>query len=373
MDKTEFLALAEKVLEGKASEAELQQYVTILEHLAPGTGEWDEELLGNKETVRLEIKDRVNGRIKNKKLVKLFWYKWAAAACLIIAISVAGYFAFIHKNNQATVTSRKTSTEDVDAPVTARATIKLSDGRVIAVDSFVSVSESGVRINKVSNGKIIYEGKTNETVYNTLYNPRGSKVINMTLSDGSQVWLDAGSSITYPIAFGGDERVVQVDGQAYFEIAHNASMPFRVVKGNMNVTVLGTHFNVNAFTDESVARVTLLEGSVQVRQGTEKKLLRPGEQAQVKDGITVVAGVNRDEVLAWKNGFFHFESADLKTILRQVARWYDIEVIYEGPVSNEKFFSILNRNTPLSNVLASLQANAVEFRIDGKKLFVGKQ
>lgn len=279
---------------------------------------------------------------------------------------------------------------DVSAPTMNKARVTLSDGRTVSLDSIQNgllADQNGIQLVKTADGQITYQypglrtpdsGPTTPDFrprYNTLTNPRGSKVIDLTLADGSRVWLNAGSSITYPIAFVGNERRVSITGEAYFEVVASPNLSkggalrsFIVEKGDMQVQVLGTHFNVNAYDDESDIKVTLLEGSVNVN-GT---MIRPGQQAQLgADGkITTLSNVIMDEVTGWRNGWFHFESADLKAILRQFARWYDVEIIYEGPVKNRKFFALVKRSSTLKSVLEMLQDNNISYRIEGRKLRV---
>lgn len=301
------------------------------------------------------------------------WKRWAAVAAILLLLLTSGYFFLFKKDKQHEEIVKIISAKDVPAPETNKATITLANGKIIYLDSINNGTIStanNVTVVKTADGKIIYSGNADEILYNTLRNPRGSKVIDITLSDGSKVWLNAGSSVTYPIAFIGNERKVTITGEAYFEVAHNASTPFKVTKDEMEVTVLGTHFNVNAYDDESDIRVTLLEGSVKINKGNDYNILKPGQQAQVDNYIKVASNVGLEEVMAWKEGNFHFESADIQTILRQFARWYDIEIVYEGPVKKRKFFTIVKRSSSLKSVLELLQDNEIVYRIEGKKLIV---
>jgi ferric-dicitrate binding protein FerR (iron transport regulator) len=208
--------------------------------------------------------------------------------------------------------------------------------------------------------------------YNTLSNPRGSKVISLTLSDGTRVWLNAGSSLRYPASFASSavNREVKITGEAYFEVAHDASKPFIVSKNDVSVTVLGTHFNVNAYDDESDIKITLLEGSVRVNKGSNTGLLKPGQQAQVSSSVKVLNNTDVEQVMAWKNGKFSFNGSDIKTVMRELARWYDVNVEYKDEIK-ETFFVKLDRNTNMSNVFRILQTTgAVHFKIEGKKVTV---
>jgi transmembrane sensor len=303
------------------------------------------------------------------------WVRIAVAASIVFIVGIGSLLIFFNRHERPAIIARL---QDVKPPVTNRATITLANGQRVYLDSAAigQVAVAGnVIVSKKRDGQIVYSlsGSGNgEIQYNTLTNPRGSKVIDMTLADGSRVWLNAESSLKYPVSFAGNQRKVEVSGEAYFEVAHDASRPFKVGKGQMEVAVLGTHFNVNAYDDDADIKVTLLEGSVKILNAGNSVIIKPGQQAQMRGSEPPVTNKNidLDEVMAWRQGWFHFESADLQTILKQYARWYDIQVIYEGPVSNERYFSIMSRSTSLSDVLKSLQANNIKFRIEGRKLFV---
>jgi len=234
---------------------------------------------------------------------------------------------------------------------------------------------------KNADGGIIYDGALRQAQgdiqYNTLTNPKGSKVVDMTLSDGTRVWLNAGSSVTYPVAFVGKERKVTIDGEAYFEVTHNVAMPFKVSKGNMEVTVLGTHFNVNAYDDDAIIKVTLLEGSVRASTGSagQSVIIRPGEQALAIDNgkLTIEKGIDLDAVMAWKNGRFQFEGVGIDEVMKQVGRWYDVEVVYEAKPKEQHFRGGIARDVEASKLFKMLEATgAVHFRIEGRKVIVIK-
>ena len=268
------------------------------------------------------------------------------------------------------------------APETNKAMITLANGQKVYLDSAVNgtlAMQGNVKLVKLANGQIAYQTASGETIneikYNTLTNPRGSKVIDMTLADGSQVWLNAGSSVTYPVAFVGNERRVAITGEAYFEVAHNTAMPFKVSKGEMEVTVLGTHFNVNAYDDESDIKVTLLEGSVKVIKGPStgsglQTVLKPGQQAQVTNEVKVVNDADLEQVMAWKNGLFNMKGTDLAALMRQVARWYDVQVSYEGPQQQKSFGGSINRDVDLSDVLKALEQYGIHFRMEKGKVII---
>jgi ferric-dicitrate binding protein FerR (iron transport regulator) len=183
------------------------------------------------------------------------------------------------------------------------------------------------------------------------------------------VWLNSGSSLTYPVSFISNERKVSVTGEAYFEVAHDASRPFIVKNGSMDVQVLGTHFNVNAFKDDgNDTKVTLLEGSVKINNGSATGLLKPGQQAAVTKEIKIVNDVDLNLVMAWKNGYFEFDNASLQNVLKEVSRWYDVDVVYEGHNQRRQFIGEIQRDLNLSEMLKILEKNKVHFKIEGKEL-----
>jgi ferric-dicitrate binding protein FerR (iron transport regulator) len=335
--------------------------------------------------------------IKTLPVIPFFKRTWvrrvAAAAAIIIGIAGGTYFLFQPGNKEEiakTEPQEKRFKNDVSAPMKAKATITLADGSTVALDSVnygKLATQGNVNVMVTADGRIVYKEQQQsigQMQYNTLSNPRGSKVVDMTLADGSRVWLNAGSSVTYPVAFIGKERNVTITGEAYFEVAHNAAMPFKVSKGEMAVTVLGTHFNVNAFDDETSIKVTLLEGSVKVNNGNESGLLNPGQQAvltgvegsnqanQKIKQIIVQTNVDLDEVMAWKNGRFYFDGADIKTMMRQLSRWYNVDVEFKADVKSS-FVAKISRDEPVTELLKILElTNLVHFKIEGNKIEVIK-
>jgi transmembrane sensor len=318
------------------------------------------------------------GPSKPGKIRTFTWQRIAVAATVILMISALSYFFLgvnTVKNND--VAKNTIVTHDVKAPVVNRAMISFANGQKIYLDSTANgplMKQAGVDIIKITDGKIAYQGVTTELVYNTLTNPRGSKTIDMTLADGSRMWLNAGSSVTYPIAFIDNKRQVSITGEAYFEVAHNAAKPFIVTKDGMNIEVLGTHFNVNAYDEEADTKVTLMEGSVKVYNEKSTLLIKPGEQADVNKNGTLFLNkkIDMDGIMAWKNGRFIFNNADIESVMRQVSNWYDVEVVYEGKISKETFSGVLNRNGNLTQIIPLLKEGGVKCKIEGKKLTVSE-
>lgn len=302
---------------------------------------------------------------------------WAVAASIILALGLGGYFSFFNKGGKRNeiVKTKDPVSPDVKAPETNLAMITLSDGKKVYLDSMGNrqlALQGNVKVLRNADGHIVYEGTAEAMEYNTLFNPRGSKVQPLTLSDGTKVWLNSESSIRFPTAFSGNERRVAVTGEAYFEVAHDATKPFYVSKGDLVVQVVGTHFNVNAYDDEGNIKVTLLEGSVKTAiSNGQSVVLKPGQQAQVSSSINVINDADLDEVMAWKNGKFIFGAkADIQTILRQIARWYDVEVGYAGGVPKQRFGGEMPRTTNLSQVLEILKTSGVRFSIEGRRVTI---
>ncbi len=299
------------------------------------------------------------------------WW-WAAAS---IVCPTGAYLLFINKPEKRQDIAAATVTDDIKPPITNRATVMLANGKTVYLDSAVNGTlaiQGNVQVVKLADGQIAYQGSATELAYNTLTNPRGSKVIDMALADGSHVWLNAGSSVTYPIAFIGNERKVSITGEAYFEIAHNAAKPFMVSKGEMQVQVLGTHFNVSAYDDEDAIRVTLLEGSVEVKSQKSKVRIVPGEQAVLASHslLTINHSPDPEQVMAWKNGLFQFHSAGLPDVMKQLSRWYDVDIVYEGKTPVREFEGKIQRDLTLSQALKILEKNQVHFRVENRKLIV---
>lgn len=326
------------------------------------------------------IMEEKNSRNFQPILRKMIWPRWAAAAAVLLMLSTSYYFLTAAHNEQKNFSGiKQPKMADIAPPNTVNAVLILSNGQKIILDSTgngVLAVQGSVEVVKQADGQIVYRGTNinKETQYNTLSNPRGSKVVNLTLVDGSKVWLNTASSLRYPTAFTGNERKIEITGEAYLEVAHDPSMPFIVCKGSTSIKVLGTHFNVNAYDDENSLNVTLLEGSISLRDSSslQSKVIKPGEQAQVgKNGkIKLANSVDLAEVMAWKNGLFSFKGTDIECIMRQVSKWYDVDVVFEKHVS-EKFYAEVSKSTSVSSLLKMLETTkAVRFEIEGNTITV---
>lgn len=301
--------------------------------------------------------------------------RWWAVAALLIGTAVAVWL-LVRIRTEPVVAGRHPLVHD-RAPGRNVAVLTLADGSSITLDSAhngVLAQQGAASVTKSGDGALAYQAANGENkiaVYNTLTTPRGGQY-RLLLPDGSQVWLNAASSISYPTAFTGSERSVTITGEAYFEIAANAAMPFRVhvstPQGQKDIQVLGTHFNVKAYADETTVTTTLLEGSV--RLGSE--ILKPGEAGQWRaDGtMQVDPHANLEEAVAWKNGMFHFEGADVAEVMRQLSRWYDVDVVFKGKLPDAKFEGEIPRNSNLTEVFRILQLSNVHFTVEDKKVIV---
>ncbi|SEW45396.1 FecR family protein [Chitinophaga arvensicola] len=310
---------------------------------------------------------------------------WAAASVtLLLAAGTAYYLLQQHQ------TIHTPTMADV-APAHKGAILTLSDGSQVVLDSAKNglvASQNGARV-LLDSGQLSYNpvaGSANEVTYNTINTPKGRQ-FNLQLPDGTMVWLNAASSIRYPTLFNGTERKVEITGEAYFEVAQNSKMPFRISAGNQaQVEVLGTSFNINAYGDNGTINTTLISGAVAVKhtsiKGTAasgRVILKPGQAAQIKiahdidaaDKIKVIPDADINKAVAWKNGAFNLEGASLKEVMKEIERWYDIEVVYENDKIPDIYFTgEMSRNVTLSSFLKALKEWQINYRLENKRLII---
>jgi ferric-dicitrate binding protein FerR (iron transport regulator) len=304
-------------------------------------------------------------------------WKTVAAAVTITAVVGTGAWFLLKKDKPqqvAVVQPAENKLANV-LPGGYKAQLVLDDGSTIELDSAGTgkLAQQGNMQVMNRNGQLSYKPDATaekRSLYNTLKTGRG-QMYPVKLSDGSAVWLNSSSSIRFPVAFNEQERRVEITGEAYFEVAHNDRKPFRVSVNGMEVQVVGTVFNINSYNDESAMKTTLLTGFVKVTKGNQQVMINPGEQAEVVDKtIKVNTGVNVNKEVAWKNGLFYFKNENLKAIMRQISRWYDVDVVYEGKISNDEISGKIYRNANLSEVLKLLNVLDVNYKIEGKKLII---
>jgi ferric-dicitrate binding protein FerR (iron transport regulator) len=345
------------------------------------------------QTSELLTEEQLEERIRNRMLKSIEKKqtlmplrprrKWQLPAAAILLFLIAGvYFIFLSKlPKKDTATATAPNLINDIAPGGNKAILTLSDNSTIVLDNMSNgtvVQEGNIKVEKLSNGLLAYNihGKllteNDKEFYNTITTPRGGQY-QVTLSDGTKVWLNAASSIRFPVVFIGNERKVEITGEAYFEVVKNTGKPFKVSAGSSQIEVMGTHFNVNSYDDEATIKTTLLEGLVKVSVNNQSaKFLRPGQQSGIsKDGkIAVLDNADTEEAIAWINGRFQYKSADIKTILRQISRWYDVDIEYRGNVDIH-FTGQLPRNQNVSGIFEKLALTGeVNFKIEGRKIIV---
>lgn len=332
------------------------------------------------DSVYFEQKMAIGKRIiiKRRQWKKFRDVATSAAAVLVLAAATFYWFKASKKGDNVLPKDKAATVSLHDiAPGQTTALLTLANGSKLVLDSTAigQLAQQGGTVVLNGKGTLRYQQKdpSDELLFNTLSTANG-ETYAIELADGSKAWLNTGASIRYPVAFAAGERKVEVTGEVYFEIARDKTKPFIVqVKGQkdngMDVQVLGTHFNLNAYNDETIIRTTLIEGSVKIKRAGTETLLAPGQQAQVGNGVTkVVPNANIEAVTAWKNGRFYFDKNDIAVVMRHLAKWYNVDVVYEGAKPTKKFIGEMERNLMLSQVLRGLEyTTGVHFRIDARE------
>ena len=367
MTEDEYILLYEKCFSGTCTQEEqllLQEYK---DYFSLNT-EWDNQI-GDQE----DIMERMYFQLK-KSILKENNTKWRklflAAACLLI-ISVGCIF-YVQNLNQFVL-------EDVTVakivPGSKKATLLLSDGSQIILDEYEDgavVMQDDFIVGKKEKGGLVYNDldqfKNEILQYNTIVVPRGGEY-RLILADGSKVWLNSGSSLKYPVNFKTADRIVELTGEAYFEVAKNKGSSFIVRVKETEVEVLGTYFNVNSYNEDEV--ITLIEGAVKLKNGVESLLLKPGQSGVVKSGKIRAEDADIESVTSWKNGYFIFRDESLKSIMDKVSRWYDIDVEFRGGVENKEFYAKTARYTDFLEMLKNIElTGTVRFKIEGRRVII---
>jgi len=371
------LQLARKWQEGTITEAEkkeFDQWYNSFDDLE-FTGEATETPEALRDRLYAGIKERV--QIPEKRPVQRLYTRIAAAASILVVLSLGGYLAL--RRHAPTPQIAQNQIHDI-APGGNKATLTLSDGRKIVltdVQNGTIASQGHTLIKKTADGRVSYDALANEpageVIYNTLSTKRAEQY-SLTLPDGSRVWLNSESSVRYPVAFTGTDRTVELTGEAYFEVAHNASRPFRVKVNGELVEDIGTSFNINAYDDEPAIKTTLVEGAVKV-SGADRgntATLKPGEQAISHNGHISVKQVDVDDAVAWQHGYFQFNEDDLESAMRKIARWYDVEVVYNNEAKkHQQLAGTISRYSTASQVLKKMElTGAIHFDLSGRKIIV---
>ena len=345
--------------------------------------DWDVTTMGEKE----EIKERMYAKIleaievPSKKTKPHFFFRYVSAAAIFVAISTGVYF--YKSNNTATLRERSpklVSTPD-RAPGGNKATLTLANGTKISLTDANNgdlVKNTGISITKTSDGQIVYKvlGSAKALVgdaveFNNITTPNGGQY-QILLSDGSKVWLNDASSLKFPTVFSGEARSVELTGEAYFEVSRNEKMPFTVKANGTQVLVLGTHFNVMAYPDEKQVQTTLLEGAVKLIHADAMTFLKPGQQGTITENEEgyQVSRADVASAIAWKNGYFLLDNTSLPRLMRQISRWYDVDVIYTTKIKDHEFVGEVSRNYSLMKILKILELSGIKFKLDGRTLTV---
>ncbi|TZF85692.1 FecR family protein (plasmid) [Pedobacter sp. BS3] len=387
MEKNEFQQLAEKISNGTATAEEVALYNHYYNQLQEDAG-WDSEKLGEQYQLETELHARITANLPGYTEYKRpFPYLKIAAAVALIFISVLVYLKTGNNSGMLAHNESKRFEHDVN-PGRNRAVLTLEDGSQLNLDESgtgILAKQGNVQISKLNNGQIVYTATrgrpvpANKNLFNTITIPRGGQY-QLTLRDGTKVWLNAASSLRFPALFTGKSRVVELNGEAYFEVAKKVEggkaegrkVPFIVKTATQEIEVLGTHFNVNAYADEKITKTTLLEGSVKVSsiKTGAVQMLKPGEQSQLTESgdIHLATGIDMDEAVAWKNELFYFNNTELALIMRQLSRWYDVEIDADN-MPRKRFNGILSRNVKLSQVLQMMEkTSGLKFKIEERRI-----
>ncbi|ACU61989.1 FecR family protein [Chitinophaga pinensis] len=375
MTREELLLLTEKIASGTATDEELMQFNRLFDAFRLAA-EWDETLLGNRQMIGDTIRERIQVVIERPAVRIVPWRRWMIAASIAVLLS-GGYFYYRTLQHPVLAPQAERFKNDVAAPAGHHAVLTLSNGTKILLDSAgkgTLAMQGSINVSMNANGQIVYNGEDNTNATNTIEVPPGSQPLAIVLSDGTKVWIDAASTLTYPTAFSGNDRTVNIIGQAYFEVAPNSRKPFKVKNGidQSTIEVLGTSFNIKAFGPDKQTETNLFSGAVAISTTNARQLLHPGERAVVNNegAIQITTGADMKEVLAWKEGIFYFNGKDIPAIMTELQRYYDIEVEYQTNV-NDEFIASIPRDVPVSQLLNLLEmTNLVHFRIEGRKVIV---
>jgi len=390
--QVEIRKLVEKYLHDTATDEETEKLFLWYRSEMNADSNWNLDAFEDEEDLKLFILSKIDAPDLIEKQTPVYrkFYYLAAAASVAIFMAIGLYF--YNKNDQtydtaATLASVKLAVKQkaIDIqPGTYKAILTLSNGKKIILDDsqneVVILNDGGIKVHKNAKGIIEYTlnrlGKEQnekieaQTGYNTIQTPIGGK-FQLTLADGSKVWLNSASSLRFPVYFSGDNRTVELKGEAYFEVAKSQNKKFTVRSGNQTVEVLGTHFNINAYSDEPVITTTLIEGAIRVVElNTHKfQILKPGEQSKVHNDIKIQRKDTQADI-AWKDGYFYFENSSIETVMRQLGRWYGITARYESNLPQHHFEGAISTNLTLLEVLEILQKSNVHFSLEGKEVVV---
>lgn len=373
MNEEEFIRIANKVGEGSASPEELKRFNRFYNQYQSTYPQWTSLPDGERDSLKRDIKLRIDALIKPKTR-QLWPYQVAAAAVLLCIVSIGIFFyrPTAPKEKDIDVTSQM---QDI-FPGSNRAVLTLADGSKVVLDNAkhgVVAANSGIKALREKEGQLIYQAEADavRAGNNTIETPIGGQ-FQVQLPDGTRVWLNSSSRLTYPLKFSQQKRMVEVHGEAYFEVAHQSGRPFIVKTDKQAIEVLGTHFNVMAYAEEAAVKTTLVKGSVRVVAGKNSLVLKPGQQSWVASTIAELSlSPDVASAVAWKQGRIEFYDMNLEDIMRMLARWYSFEVEFKGKPLDGSFSGSFSRNKNLSTILKSLESTGeVSFKIEGRRVIV---
>lgn len=375
--KPDFLKLVEKYLNDTASEEERNTIENYYAHFSDAPDVSDSLSQEELDALKLNLRQGIDTRISQGNKIYRPLYRrryFRVAASFLLFAAAAAVIVTSLKHKPVTYYAQK---QDL-LPGGNKATLTLANGSKINIDSLKNglfTAQPGARVIK-QGGQLSYNtagtaSNSTEISYNTLTTPKGGEY-QLVLADGTKVWLNAASSLRFPTAFTGKERIVELTGEAYFEVKHNATQPFKVKTARETVQDIGTRFNINSYSDENAVATTLVEGSIKILTAKSQDIIKPGQQYLLKNsGVTEVRDdVDTDEITAWKSGMFQFNNADMKTIMRQIGRWYNVDVEYQGEVSNATYHGRISRKSKASDVLKILELSGMNFKIERGKITV---
>ena len=402
LQREQFFKILERYQSGNASEEEVEFLDAYYEVFDIRTNFTSSLKDGNRFQLKDDLKSSIDENISTYQTAKINigkkrFYKWSISAAVILILSGLGFFYYPKRSNflevvnkpinkENNVISKDTLVSKVDIiPGGSKAMLTLANGKKISlteVNIGMLAEQANVQITKIADGQLVYSILPNQQEnsilidqYNTIETPKGGRY-QLQLPDGTKVWLNSASKLTYPSSFSNHKnRKVELNGEAYFEVAKDNARPFLVKTIMQEVEVLGTHFNISSYEDEPAVKTTLLEGSVKVRGFNGKdKVLKPGQQSTLTINEIVVENVNKEQLVsALKNDQFIFESDDIQYVMRMIARWYNVEIEYEGIIPESKFGGAISKFENISEVLKSLESTGrVKFRIEGRRVLVSK-
>ncbi|MDP3469021.1 MAG: FecR domain-containing protein [Daejeonella sp.] len=388
MNKKDFQKLLDKYIAGEASLEEEQRLLNFYGSFQ-NQSEIDQEIDHVGDNIFEKIQESIHPVEEDQYSYRFYYLKSISIAAMILLAITTGLYFYSNREIAEPESFAEIDVRNDIAPGYNKAILTLADGSKISLDDAANgllASQGNIAITKTENGQIVYENNTidrtkfmsTRSVINTIQTPKGGK-FQVRLPDGSRVWLNSASTLSYPTTFAGNERKVQLKGEAYFEISPNKNIPFRVQSGNQMVEVLGTHFNINSYDDEDYVKTTLLEGSVKVILNSNPnvvantRLLKPGEQSLTKSTQSAIRikSADTEKAVAWKNGYFKFKNTPIMEIMREIERWYDVELVYEGKMPNDEFTGFISNDVKISAVLKIMEeSGGVKFTVKGKKLKV---